>query len=111
MRRRILGIPNQLLGASHFLLRDERRGVDFDGFLEFDQRIVELAGIAKNLSAVHVRGSGEKLCPLVGRAELQVFGLERIGLLVKVVGLFVVLTRLRISALVIQRFGLVGKGG
>ena len=62
------GGVDHLLGVFDFLLGDGTGGIDVNGFLEFGEGSVELAGIAEQLSAMHVGSAGEETQALKGGA-------------------------------------------
>ena len=84
-----------------FLLGDGAGGIDVDGFLKLGQGSVKLAGLAQQLSAMHMRSSSQKTQPLKRRAVSEIPRLEVVSLLVIIVGLLVVLSSLRVFALVV----------
>ena len=80
-------------------------GVSLQRLLELRQRLVKLAGIAQNLPAMHLRRTRQKAVPFERRPISQLFRFQIVGLLEIVKGLLVVLPRLGILTLVVQRLG------
>src|SRR5262249_26325410 len=109
--RRIPLVVDQLLRANQFLLGDEKRRIDIEGLLEFGDGLIELAVFAQFLAAMDDRGSGLETGVLKGGAVAQLFRLQVVSLLVKVIGSFILLAGFGTLALREEVFGLVCHGG
>ena len=108
LRGRIGFVVDHLERAVAFLLGEEEGGIDRHGFLEGGQGFVEFAVVAQLLTVVNDGGGGLKAAAFEGGPVAQIFGLEVVGLLVELVGGFVILASLRVLTLGVQILGLVG---
>jgi len=111
LRRRIALLIDHVDRAVQFLLGDEQRGIDAEGFLEFGRSFFQFAGIAQFLAAVHDGCRGLEANALEAGAVAEILGLKVISLLIEVVGLDEVLASLRVLTFGVQGFGFVGDSG
>ena len=111
LRLRIALVVDHLQGAVQFLLGDEQRGIDGQGFLELGDGLVQFALLAQFLTVVDDRGGSLETNALEGRAIAQFLGFKVVGLLEEIVGRHVLLASLRILTFGVQVLGFVGDGG
>src|SRR5208283_2134861 len=110
-RRRILLVVDHLQGAREFLLGDEQRRIDVEGFLEQGGSVLQLSVVAQFLSTMDNRGRGLETAALERGSIAQILRFEIVSLFEEVVGLFVILASFGVLALGVQVFRLIGEGG
>ena len=111
LRRWIPLVVDHLQRAVQFLLGDEQRRIDRQCLLELGDRFVQLAVIAQFLALMNNRGGSLETNAFEGSPIAQIFGLQVVGLLEKIVGRFEILTSLCVLTLGVEIFGFIGDGG
>src|SRR5262249_8434980 len=99
-----------VLSSTYFLLGQVVAGIDFCRFGKQFQRFLQFSLLAQLLSAANFGSGSQEAGALKGDTILQVVGALIVGLFVKLVGGFVILTCLCLDSLVQKRSGRFGSG-